>query len=133
VLKSALKLMRPENIVKLSETKVWVIEAKSRKAALGQALKEAENDYAAPINKGRGIKAVLISGVAGNDESGYEVRTKMLVRGRYESVTINGVEATGLLDPRTVETLLISGSPDIADYQVNEELFLRAAEQINAT
>ncbi|WP_241380164.1 hypothetical protein, partial [Escherichia coli] len=33
VLKSALKLMRPENIVKLSETKVWVIEAKSRKAA----------------------------------------------------------------------------------------------------
>lgn len=132
-IKAALGLMRPENIVKLSETQIWVIEAKSKKAALNQALREAEVDYAAPINKGKGVKAILISGVAGNDDAGYEVRTRMLVRGRYESVTINGVEATGLLDPKTVETLLSSGKPDIADYQVNEELFLRAAEQINAT
>lgn len=132
-LKAALGLMRPENIVKLSESRVWIIEAKSRKSALVQALEEAEHDYAIPINRGKVIKATLISGVAGNDENGYEIRTKMLVGGRYKSVTINGVEATGLLDPKTVETLLATGKPDIADYQVNEGLFLRAAEQINAT
>ncbi|MHB1430258.1 MAG: HsdM family class I SAM-dependent methyltransferase [Rhodocyclaceae bacterium] len=132
-LKAALKLIRPENIVKLSETKFWVIEAKSKKASLPQALKEAENDYAKAINKRKGIRAMLISGVGGNDTTGYEVRSKLFVRGRYETVTINGVEATGLLDVATVETLLSTGDPNVADYQVNESLFLRSAEQINAT
>lgn len=132
-IKEALKLARPENIVKLSETKLWVIEAKSTRRQLAQALKEAEHDYAKPINKVKGLKAQLISGVAGNDDAGYEVRTKLLVNGHYEPVTINGIEATGLLDRATVETLLNSGDPDIADYQVNESLFLKTAEHINAT
>lgn len=133
LIKEALNLLRPENIVKLSESKLWVIEAKSTKSQLTKALNEAENDYAAAINKVKGIQAVLISGVAGNDGAGYEVRSKLLVRGRFEPVTINGVEATGLLDPQTVAVLLETGSPDIADYQVNEGLFLRTAEQINST
>jgi type I restriction enzyme M protein len=132
-IKEALKLARPENIVKLGETKIWVIEAKSTRRQLAQAIKEAEQDYAKPINKIKGLKAQLISGVAGNDDAGYEVRTKLLVNGRYEPVTINGTEATGLLDKATVEALLISGDPNIADYHVNESLFLRTAEHINAT
>src|SRR5689334_20436202 len=45
--------MRPENIVKLSETTLWVIEAKSKRPELKKALREAEDDYAAPINKGK--------------------------------------------------------------------------------
>lgn len=40
----------------------------------------------------------MISGVAGKDAEGYEVRTRLLVDGKYVPVTINGVEATGLLD-----------------------------------
>ncbi|WP_260397078.1 class I SAM-dependent DNA methyltransferase [Variovorax sp. KBW07] len=134
LLKEALNLLRPENIVKLSETKVWVIEAKSTKPLLAKALREAEEDYAKAINKKtKGIKAVLISGVAGNDGAGYDVRSKLLVKGKFETVTINGIEATGLLDPATVDALLESGNPNIADYQVNESLFLKTAEQINAT
>ncbi|WP_080419366.1 class I SAM-dependent DNA methyltransferase [Burkholderia ubonensis] len=132
-LKAAFGAMRPENVVKLTETKVWVIEAKRTRAEIGKAVREAELDYAEKVNSQKGILAPLISGVAGNDSSGYEVRTKLLVKGRYETVTINGVEATGLLDPKTVNLLLSTNNPEIADYQVNEALFLKAAEQINAT
>ena len=130
-IKRCLGLMRPENIIQLTETKLWVIEAKSTRAALGRALKEAEDDYAWKINHGGRLTVPLISGVAGNDTSGYEVRTRMLVAGEYKPVTINGREATGLLDPKTTALLLATGNPDIADLVIDESVFLRAAEQVN--
>src|SRR4051812_29941513 len=114
-IKRCLGLMRPENIVKLSEARLWVIEAKSRRNLLDTALQEAEDDYAWPIQNGGVLTVPLISGVAGNDSTGYEVRTRLLVQGRYVPVTINGREATGLLDRRTVRALLDSGNPDVAD------------------
>lgn len=133
LIKQGLGAMRPENIVRVSETKLWVIEAKSKKTDLDKALREAEHDYASALNKVNGLSVPLISGVAGNDSGGYEIRTKMFSNGKYVPVTINGVEATGLLDQKTVDILLASGSPEVADYQVNEELFLKTAEEINAT
>ena len=51
-IKKCLILARPENIIKISETKVWVIEAKSKRSQLAKALGEAENDYARPITQG---------------------------------------------------------------------------------
>ncbi len=132
-LKRCLKLQRPENIVKVTETKLWVIEAKSRRDMLKIALSEAEDDYARPIHHGGVYQAPLISGVAGNDATGYEVRTHLLVKGKYRPVIINGTEATGLLDPKTAEILLASGNPIIADLAIDELLFLRTAERINRT
>lgn len=132
-LKEALGLTRPENLVKLSETKVWVIEAKRERIQLNQALKEAEEVYARPINEGGKFTAPLITGVAGNDSTGYEVRTQLLVGDTYEPVTINGLEATGLLDPDVVAQLLETGDPAIADVPINEQLFLKSAERINRT
>lgn len=124
---------RPENIVKLAETKLWVVEAKRERSRLAQALGEAEDDYAWPINNGGNLKVPLISGIAGNDSTGYEVRTRLLVDGEYKPVIINGREATGFLDPRTVETLVQSGNPSLADLPINEPLFLKTAERINRT
>lgn len=132
-IKAALGNTRPENIVKLSETKVWIIEAKRDRALLANALKEAENDYARPINEGGLLTVPLITGVAGNDNTGFEVRTRLLVDGSYVPVTINGREATGLLGPEIVDRLLMTGNPAIADVPVNETMFLKAAEQINRT
>jgi type I restriction enzyme M protein len=130
-IKRCLGLTRPENIIQLTETKLWVIEAKSTRGALKQAIREAENDYAWLINNGGRMTVPLISGVAGNDSTGYEVRTKLLVAGEYKSVTINGREATGLLDPKTIDLLLTTGNPDIADLVIDESIFLNAAESIN--
>ncbi len=122
---------RPENIVKLSETQLWVIEAKRDRADLARALAEAENDYARPIASGGVLAVPLITGVAGNDTTGYEVRTRLLVGDRYQTVTINGHDVTGFLDPLAVQRLLTDGSPDLTDQPVDEALFLRAAERIN--
>jgi type I restriction enzyme M protein len=132
-LKQALGLARPENVVKLSAREVWVIEAKRERAQLDRALAEAENDYARLINAGGEFTATLITGVAGNDATGYEVRTRMLDRGRYREVTINGRAATGLPDPKLVAGLLQTRNPAIADVPVDEELFLKSAENINKT
>jgi type I restriction enzyme M protein len=75
----------------------------------------------------------FITGVAGNDHTQYDVRTFMLVKGKYEPVTITGVEATGFLDPPTIQKLLDSGKPNVADFLVNESAFLKTAEFINRT
>src|SRR5574338_537495 len=130
-IKKAFGAKRPENVVCLAEKTLWVIEAKRERSQLKKALQEAEDDYAKPLRDGGYFAVPLISGVAGNDHTGYEVRTRLWVKDRYVPVTINGQEATGFLDHPTVQALLASGNPDIADLQVNETLFLRAAEEIN--
>lgn len=132
-IKKCLGATRPENIVKLAETKLWVIEAKNNRALLKKAIHEAENDYARKIIAGKVLSVPLITGVAGNDDSGYDVQTRLLVKGVYETVTINGIETTGFLDEATVATLLLTGKSDIADYVVNEKAFLKTAETINKT
>ena len=66
-LKEYLQQDRPENIVKISESALWVIEAKRSHRQLDQAVGEAR-DYADKINRGDRLKAWLISGVAGNED-----------------------------------------------------------------
>ena len=61
-IKRTLGLTKPENIVKLAETKLWVIEAKSKRTQIGKALREAENDYARKIAVGGVLAVPLITG-----------------------------------------------------------------------
>ena len=122
---------RPENVVRLAQTKLWVVEAKRDRSQIKQALAEAEADYARPIDAGGNLTVPLITGVAGNDTTGYEVRTSLRVGDKYVPVEINGHPVTGFLDPASVAKLLESGSPDLTDQPINETVFLRAAERIN--
>jgi type I restriction enzyme M protein len=84
-IKLAFGTMRPENIVKISETSVWVIEAKASRSELNKALDEAVSEYAKRINdlKSLNVSAVLATGVAGSEQAGYLVTTKMRVDGRW--------------------------------------------------
>lgn len=132
-IKRALGATRPENVVKVSESKVWVIEAKSRQSLLDKAVMEAQQDYAEKIEEEGTYSVPLITGVAGNDATGYDVRTLLRVKNKYQPVTITGVPATGLLDRPTVLRLLDSGNPNVADFVVNEGVFLKTAEAINRT
>lgn len=132
-LKQALGAMRPENIVKVSEKFVWVIEAKSTRKDLAKAVEEAINDYAKKINETSGnVRAILASGVAGNEASGYLIKTKIRIDGKWIPVTINGQEATGLLSPESVRFLIENETADIHDYAPPQYLFLQAAERINS-
>ncbi|MFH1133506.1 MAG: N-6 DNA methylase [Nanoarchaeota archaeon] len=121
----------PENIVKITESELYVIEAKRNKDQISQALTEAENDYAGKINASRILKARIISGVAGNSTDGFLVKSKFLKNGTYHTITINGKEITGFVSPTLARLILEANSPEIEDLPIDEQLFLRAAEEIN--
>jgi type I restriction enzyme M protein len=132
-MKQAFGLKRPENVVKISESLVWVIEAKAARRDLGTAIREATTYYAKTLNDLPvcPTRALLASGVAGNEEHGYLIRTRIWINGSWEPVTINGQEATGLLSPADVAALLASGTTDIHEFAPPQRLFLQAAERIN--
>ena len=131
-IKAALDKSRPENIVKLSENALWVIEAKASRKALSKALDEATVLYADKINSFPGqVRAFLASGVAGNEDLGYLIRTLAFIGGQWTEVTINGQIATGLLSPRQAGTLLGDQVSDVHDFAPPQLLFLNAAERIN--
>ena len=109
-----------------------MIEAKRNRKELDRALKEAAEDYANPIQKNGVLDVPFISGVAGNDASGYLVQTQMRLGDRWQTVTINGQPATALLTPEQIDTLIRQGSAEIQDYIPPPTLFLRTAERINA-
>lgn len=130
-IKKYLGKLTPENVVKLSETKFWIIEAKKEHKQLQQALDEAKNDYASKINQSSQIKAVLISGVAGNRTDSYFVENEYFDGSKWNRVTINGKKASGLLSPDEVKIILAQNSGDIKDIVIDEKLFLERAEKIN--
>lgn len=131
-LKAAFDKVRPENVVKLSEKLVWVIEAKPTRKELQKALSEATDFYCPKVNDTKGqFKAILATGVAGNESAGYLMRTVIRLDGAWHSVTINKQEATGLLSPDDVQVLLKDGGTDVHEFAPPQWLFVSAAERIN--
>jgi len=98
---------------------------------LNVAIKEAQEDYADKINQSRKIKALFITGVAGNDKEGYMATSKFFYKGKWETITENGVEITGLLSKRECEKILENNNPNLEDIEVSEREFLTSAEEIN--
>ncbi len=131
-MKAAFGQVRPENVVKLSEKFVWVIEAKAARKELNKALSEATDFYCDKINGTKGqYKALLATGVAGNEDAGYLMRTAIRLDGTWQTVTINKQEATGLLSPDDVGTLLKEGGSDVHEFAPPQWLFVSSAERIN--
>ncbi len=130
-IKKALGLTKPECIIKLSETKFWVIESKKEHKQLQQALNEAKEDYADKINDKSQIKAVIISGVAGNRTDSYLIENEFFDGKEWHTITINGKKASGLLKPEEIRIILTQNFPDIKDIIIDETLFLQKAEKIN--
>ena len=128
-IKAALGLDKPENIVKVTETVYWVIEAKRTQKQLAQAVREAE-DYAKSINAAGQVHALFVSGVAGNETDGYLIRTKFLHDGKFEAITFNGKDVSSLISPEVTRSVLATGH-HIKDVPVDEKLFLSKAERIN--
>ncbi|PIN78122.1 DNA methyltransferase [Candidatus Woesearchaeota archaeon CG10_big_fil_rev_8_21_14_0_10_34_12] len=129
-LKKGLGQTKPENIVKLSETKFWVIESKKEHKQLQQAINEAR-DYAEEINKKSQVNAIIISGIAGNRTDSYLIESEYFDGKKWETIKINDKKASGLFKPEEVEIILNNNSPDIRDVVIDEKLFLKKAEKIN--
>jgi type I restriction enzyme M protein len=120
----------PENIVKITERKFWVIEAKKEHKGLTQALKEAR-DYADKINKSPAIAAPIVSAVAGNRTDGYLVESEYFNGSQWQKITLNQKKMSGLLSPMDCKAVVDAGSPNIKDIVIDEQLFLEKAEKVN--
>ena len=129
-IKDSLGLDKPENIVKVTSDALWVIEAKRSHQQLAQALDEAEA-YALKFVGNERYTVRFISGVAGNAIDSFLVRTRFYDGDRFVPVTLNGVETTGLLGQADLLTMLNSGHPDIAEPEINDQMFIARAEEIN--
>jgi len=120
----------PEAVIKISERVFWVIESKKEHRQLQQALKEAK-DYAEKINQSSQIKALFVSGVAGNRTDSYLIESEFFDGKTWGTITINEKKASGLLKPEEIKIILTQNSPDIKDVVIDENLFLEKAEKIN--
>jgi len=129
-IKHCLGLQKPENIVKVTEKILWVIEAKRSHSQVDQALSEAE-DYAKQFETSDRYEAKLVSGVAGNEIDSFLVKSRFFDGTQFRPITMNGIDVTGLLSPSQTETIIHSNNPDIADPKIDEKLFLSRAEHIN--
>ncbi|MXW54020.1 MAG: N-6 DNA methylase [Gammaproteobacteria bacterium] len=130
-IKAALGRERPENIVKITEGEIWVIEAKSTHGNIDKASNEAK-EYASKINSRSIYSTRIVSGVAGNDDDGFVVKTKYLKNQKWLPVEINGIEATGLLSPNECDTLLSTNQSNIEDPEIDDRRFIATAEKINS-
>ena len=129
-IKQCLGLEKPENVVKITESIFWIIEAKPTHAQLEQAIKEAE-EYARKVNKSKNVQALFVSGVAGNPVDSYLMQTRFLVGNQFRPITINGKEVSALISPQIAKTVLDNKSHIIQDVPIDEALFLSKAEKIN--
>ena len=127
---SKLGLERPENIVKITDSTFWVIEAKRSHQQLELAVQEAK-DYADKINESEIIKTKFVSGVAGNHDDSFLIKTLYFDGANFVPVKINNIEISGLLSPIQINTILENSDPNIADVQVDDKLFISKAEEIN--
>ncbi|MEM3074698.1 MAG: N-6 DNA methylase [Candidatus Pacearchaeota archaeon] len=130
-IKKYLGQTKPENVVEINEKLFYVIEAKNERGKIEQALKEAREDYANKINKSDRIKCVFITGIAGNERDGYIAKSQYLKNNKWETITENEVEITGLLSKQQAETILSVNNSSIQDVEISEEEFLKTAENIN--
>lgn len=129
-IKKWLVLERPENIVKVREDTLWVIEAKSMQLMLEIAVSEAKA-YAEKLNKSNRFQAKFISGVGGNNAESFLIKTSFFDGNDYVPVRLNGVEATGFLSPDQIHQILDTNNPNIENAKVDLKLFLSRATRIN--
>ena len=130
-IKQWLDKKKPENIVKVDATHLWVIESKSKRNEIDAALDEAENYYASRLNQSKMWHVSLISGVAGNDADGYTIRNRFEETGKFKPILLNDQEMTGLISPDTARRVLSVGSASLKDIIVDQAYFMRKADRIN--
>lgn len=130
-IKKFLVQTKPENIIEVNEKNFYVIESKNERNKIDTALKEAREDYANKINNSNKIKALFITGIAGNDREGYISKSQFFQNGKWEDITENEIAITGLLSKKQIEDILQQQSAHLKDVEITEEEFLETAENIN--
>lgn len=130
-IKKYLLQTRPENIIDVDEKNLYVIEAKNERKKIEQAIKEARENYADKINQSNKVKALFVTGIAGNEEDGYIAKSQFYKDGKWEDITENDKEITGLLSKKQITDILQKQTAHLKDIEVNKDEFIKSAENIN--
>ena len=130
-IKKFLGQTKPENMVEVDDNIFYAIEAKNERKKIEQALSEAKECYADKINQSSKIKCPLVSGIAGNDAEGFISKSQYFKNGKWEPITENEIEITGLLSKKQAEDILANKNSNIKDVEITEDEFLETAENIN--
>ncbi|MCJ7506753.1 SAM-dependent methyltransferase [Candidatus Bathyarchaeota archaeon] len=125
----------PEYVVKLAEDKFWVIEAKPKTDDIDLAFKEATKDYGQELNKHAFVRAMVATGVAGNDIDRYLVKSAFWVEEKKQFVPIQfeGREITSLLTPEICRRLIHENTPYLKEFDIPDGRLRKAADDINDT
>jgi type I restriction enzyme M protein len=129
-IKQWLGAKHPENIVKVNESVLWVIEAKPSHTELKYAYFEAI-ERANTIRPSKKYQVLFVSGVAGNDIDSYIVTNGFYDGKQFVPITMNGVATTGLLSQQQLQAVLSRGRADIAEPVIDEKLFRDTAQRIS--
>ncbi len=122
---------KPENTVQINEKTYYVIESKSERKNVSLALDEARDYYAERLNNDGKVKALFVTGIAGNNEEGYISKSQFYKNGKWENITENEIEITSLLSKQQVVNILNNNDPHIKDVEISEDEFLQTAQKIN--
>lgn len=130
--KSMLGKLKPEYVVKLREDAFWVIEAKPTLEQIELAYEEAV-EYGKLINKHKFIRAMIISGVAGNDIDKYLIKNGFWVEEKkdFQLIEYEGKEITSILTPEIARRLLDEKTPILKEFDIPDDQLLKAADRIN--
>lgn len=130
-LAAGLGRQKPEYVVKVREDCFWIIEAKNTLEKIDIAFQEAVN-YAKDINNAKRTNAFIVTGVAGNDDDGYLVKTATLSKEGYvDLVKYNNKPITGFLSPDQAKYLADNKTNELNELVTDEVVLLDIAEKIN--
>ena len=122
---------KPEYVIKVKEDVFWVVEAKNTLDKIDIAFQEAV-DYAKDINKSTIVSAFIVTGVAGNDDEGYLVKTGTITKeGIVKLVEFNNKQITGFLSPDQASYLVENQTNILNELVTDEVVLLNIAEKIN--
>lgn len=124
--------LHSEYVVKLSDEKFWVIEAKPKLEDIDQAFEEAK-EYGELLNSHKFVRAMIVTGVAGNDIDKYLVRSAFWVEEKkeYQAIVYEEKEITSILSPAIAKRLIGEKTPVLKEFDIPDEQLLKAADEIN--
>lgn len=130
-LAKALGAQRPENVVKISSSEFWIVEAKPGKARIDIAGKEAK-EYADLVNTNSSASALLATGVAGDDDdSGFLVRHFIYLGGKWQTVTNKGKPLERFPTRNEVRRLISKKTPRIEPDEISQQELVDLSNYIN--
>lgn len=129
---SKLRRLVPEYVIKLNEESYWIIEAKPSLEDRGIAINEARS-YGKLLNEHKFIKALIVTGVAGNDIDKYYIKNEFWNEKKksFEPITYENKELTSILDPQMVKKLLNEKTPNLKEFDIPSDELLKTAHSIN--